>query len=145
LFEYDDPVKKFDYFDGKYYTTYTPDIKQAQRLSLNKGYDDRLVMFQILGNRESPWRDQFPQMEERQDSSVMSKGNRIVLLIPSRKDVPEVLVEVDPSNFLIHRFVSSRPDGARDEFKFTNIRTTPLEDSLFKFVAPPGVDVFDYK
>jgi len=66
-------------------------------------------------------------------------------LIPSRKDVPEVLVEVDPSNFLIHRFVSSRPDGARDEFKFTNIRTTPLEDSLFKFVAPPGVDVLDYK
>jgi len=65
LFEYDDPVKKFDYFDEKYYTTYTPDFKQAQRLSLNKAYDDRLVIFQILGNREFPLRDQFPKWKNR--------------------------------------------------------------------------------
>jgi chaperone LolA len=145
LFRYDTPIKKFDYFDGKFYTTYRPELAQAQRFPVNKAADDRLVIFMILGNRDAPWRDQFPKMEKPHDSPVMSPGNQIVKLIPKNKDVPEVLVEVDPSTFLIHRFVSLRADGARDEFKFTNIKTDPLEDSLFKFIAPPGVDVFEDK
>jgi len=145
LFQYESPVKKFDYFDGKFYTTYRPELKQAQRFPVNKAADDRLVIFQILGNRDPQWRDQFPTMVTPNDSAVMAKGNQTVRLIPKNKDIPEVLVEVDLRTFLIQRFVSTRIDGARDEFKFTNIETTPLPDSLFKFVAPPGVDIFEDK
>jgi chaperone LolA len=145
LFRYEYPVEKYDYFDGKYYTTFTPKWKQAQRFPVNKAADDRLVIFQIVGNRDASWREQFPTMTQPKDSPVMSEGNRMIRLIPGRKDLPEVLVEVDPATFLIHRFVSTRPDGARDEFRFTNIKTDPLPDSLFKFVPPPGVEIIEEK
>src|SRR5262245_38461896 len=121
LFQYDSPTKKFEYFDGKDYTAYWPEAKQAQRTPINKAADDRLVIFLILGNTGSPWREHFPRMERPSDSPVMNERNQMVRLIPNRKDLPEVLVEVDPSTFLIQRFKSLRPDGAWDEFRFTNI------------------------
>jgi chaperone LolA len=146
LFQYDSPTRQFEYFDNKYYTNYKPGLKQAQRFPINKAADERLTIFLILGNPDSPWREQFPTMARPKDSPVMNPGNQMALLIPkNKKDVPEMLVEVDPNTLLIHRFVSTRADGARDEFKFTNIKTAPLEDSVFKFVPPPGVVVFEDK
>jgi outer membrane lipoprotein-sorting protein len=32
-------------------------------------------------------------------------------------------------------------DGQRNEFRFTNIQTTPLDNSVFTFVPPAGVEL----
>jgi outer membrane lipoprotein-sorting protein len=68
-----------------------------------------------------------------------------VKLIPDRKDLPVILLEVDPATYLIHRFVTTTPDGATNEFRFTNLKTAPLAKELFEFKPPPGVEVVEEK
>lgn len=140
VFEY---PGKIEYFDGKTYTLYVPDQKNATQRPIGKTEDDRLLIFLILGNRESPWKDQFDEKEEL--PGPQTPGNRVIRLIPNNKNFTDVVVEVDPRTFLIHRFVFTKADGERNEYRFKNIQTAPLDDSLFKFKAPPGVDVFVVK
>jgi outer membrane lipoprotein-sorting protein len=50
----------------------------------------------------------------------------------------EVLIEVDP-NFFILRLALTTADGQRNEFRFTNINTQRLDESIFKI--PAGAQV----
>ncbi|MNC93735.1 Outer-membrane lipoprotein carrier protein [compost metagenome] len=52
-----------------------------------------------------------------------------------------ILLEVDPKTFLIHRFVTTSPDGETNEFRFSGIKTERLNPAMFEFKAPPGVEV----
>jgi outer membrane lipoprotein-sorting protein len=142
VFEYQSPFKRFDYFDGKKHTRYDPDDKQARVESMGKSDDERLLIFLVLGNPGSPWKDEFG--EKRELSNPKNPGNKVVQLIPNnRKNILDVTVEVDPVTLLIHRFSFTRVDKSYTEYVFTKIKTTPLDDSLFKFKAPPGIEVFE--
>jgi len=50
----------------------------------------------------------------------------------------EVMIEVDP-NFFILRLSLTAADGQRNEFRFTNIDTQRLDQSIFKI--PAGAQV----
>lgn len=142
LFEYRSPFMRFDYFDGKKHTRYDPDEKQAQTQSMGKSDDERLLIFLVLGNPGSPWKDEFGTKIDLNNPKI--PGNRVVRLIPNnRKNILDITVEVDPATLLIHRFAFTRVDKSYTEYIFTKIKTTPLDDSLFKFKAPPGVDIFE--
>ena len=136
-FEYFSPQKKTDYFDGKNYTVYTPPpINQALVYPMNQANSDLLAIIQVVGNRETPWKNQFDQFELLQPAV---NGNRVVRLLPAKKrDLKEVLIEVDP-NFFIVRLAITTVDGQRNEFKFTNINIERLPESHFKL--PPGAEV----
>jgi chaperone LolA len=145
-FDYLFPEEKQEYFDGKTRTIYIPaPISQARQMPITKDNDERLTIFQIVGNRESPWKDQFKEKRDLLEPPVVQQGNRVVRLIPKNKDLSEVIIEVDPSRFLIDRLAFTYMDGQRSEFIFRNIKTTKLDDSLFKFTAPPGVEVVKEK
>jgi len=51
-------------------------------------------------------------------------------------------LKANPATRLIHRFGFTRADKTYTEYIFTNIKTAPLDDSLFEFKAPPDVKVF---
>jgi len=141
-FDYVDPIVKSDYFDGKTHTRYLPEEKNAIQEPMGKSEDERLLIFLILGNRESPWKDEFDRKETGTVPAVFP-GNQVVRLIPNNtKNIRDVVVEVDPATRLIHRFGFTRADKTYTEYIFTNIKTAPLDDSLFKFKAPPDVNVF---
>ena len=65
----------------------------------------------------------------------------VVRLIPRNKNLKDVLVEVDPVNFMIHRLVFTYAGGESNEFRFSDIKTAPLDPALFVFKAPLGVKV----
>jgi len=141
-FDYVDPIVKSDYFDGKTHTRYLPEEKNAIQEPMGKSEDERLLIFLILGNRESPWKDEFDRKETGTVPATFP-GNQVVRLIPNNtKNIRDVEVEVDPATRLIHRFGFTRADKTYTEYIFTNIKTAPLDDSLFKFKAPPDVNVF---
>jgi outer membrane lipoprotein-sorting protein len=142
-FDYITPIAKSDYFDGKTHTRYLPDEKNAISEPMGKSEDERLLIFLILGNRESSWKDEFDR-KERGTVPAMFPGNEVVKLIPNNtKNIRDVLVEVNPATSLIHRFGFTRADKTYTEYIFTNIKTAPLDDSLFEFKAPPDVKIFE--
>jgi outer membrane lipoprotein-sorting protein len=141
-FDYDNPPRK-DYFNGKTYTTYWPDQKNAITRKMGNSEDERLMIFLILGNQASLWKNEFGRKELGLEPERFP-GNKVVKLIPNdTKNIRDVLVEVDPATNLIHRFGFTRADKSYTEYIFTNIKTAPLDDSLFEFKAPPGVDIFE--
>jgi outer membrane lipoprotein-sorting protein len=143
-FDYVNPVVKSDYFDGKTHTRYLPGDENAIREKMGDiGQDERLLIFLILGNRESSWKDEFNR-KEAGTVPAMFPGNQVVKLFPNNTEsILDVLVEVDPATRLIHRFGFTRADKTYTEYVFTNIKTAPLDDSLFQFKAPPGVKIFE--
>ena len=138
LFAYSEPQKKSEYFYGKTYIQYVPQINQALQYPIDQADSDLLAIIQVVGNRETPWKNQFREFRE----SAGDQGNRVLLLTPKNKDLKSVEIEVDPKTFFIVRMVIQSVDGQRNQFKFTNIKTAPLPDSLFKFDgAARGVEV----
>jgi outer membrane lipoprotein-sorting protein len=142
-FDYVSPVKKSEYFDPKTYTVFNPEAAQAIQDPIGKADSDRLAILQIVGNREAAeWKKQFKQTETPAPSyKPLKPGSLVVRLTPHNKDLKDVLIEVDPKSFLIERLVFTYVDGERNEFRFTDIQTKRLEDSIFKFIPPPGVQI----
>jgi outer membrane lipoprotein-sorting protein len=89
-------------------------------------------------------KNQFSKVEGLSEPPL-KPGHRLIRLTPNKKDLPVILLEVDPATYLIHRFVTTTPDGSRNEFQFTNLKTTPLDKEFFEFKAPPGVQVIQEK
>lgn len=133
------PEPKMLYSDGKESVEYWVVPKQAEVTPLKKAEDERFQLFQIPWHPE--WRSQFSSFEEPKDLQPATAGNRLVRAVPKKKDLPVILLEVDPVTFLIHRFVTTSPDGETNEFRFTGIKTAPLDKAIFEFKAPQGVQV----
>ena len=127
---------KQEFFDGKNYTQYTPSQKNGTQIDMKRIDDDRLLIFLILGNSESQWKDQFVETATMKVQPQVA-GNLVIQLVPRNKDLKDVVVEVDPRNFLIQRFVVTKADGERNDYRFTSIKTNPLPDSLFEFKPGP--------
>jgi outer membrane lipoprotein-sorting protein len=107
---------------------------------LGKSEDERFQLFQIPWNPE--WRSQFERFEQLNErEKPVTAGNRLIRAVPKKKDLPVILLEVHPKTFLIHRFVTTTPDGETNEFRFTGIKTEPVNPSMFEFKSPPGVEV----
>lgn len=140
-FDYVSPRKKSEYFDGKTYTLFEPGIGQARQKPIGKADDEYLAILQIVGNRESPWKDQFSEKRELK-RAPLKQGDRVVQLIPRNKNLKDVVIEVDPGNFMIHRLVFTYSGGESNEFRFSDIKTASLDEGLFKFTPPPGVKVY---
>jgi outer membrane lipoprotein-sorting protein len=109
LFEYSEPQKIAEYFDGKKYTHYVHAIGQAFQYPMNRADSDLLAIIQVVGNRETPWKNQFTRFDE----PAPRQGNRVVILKPKNKDLTEVEIEVDPKTFFIVRLVIKTADGWR--------------------------------
>jgi outer membrane lipoprotein-sorting protein len=133
-FEYQTPERKSYYSDGKTFTMFLPVAGQAIQQPVGKADDERLEIFQVLVGGQD-WVRQYPRREEPPDRPLVA-GNRLV-----RRDLPVVLLEVDPRRFWLHRFELTYTGGERTEFRFSDVRTARLDPALFAFTAPPGVDV----
>jgi len=140
LFEYRNPQEEFYYSDGKFFTKYIPVEEQAVRTPIGKSDDELLQIFQILGN--PAWKDQFGVKEELRGAPA---GRKIARLTPNRKDIPVVVMEVDEKTFLMYRFEMTFPDGEKNEYQFSNIKTAPIDESIFVFKKPPGVQLIEGK
>ena len=76
---------------------------------MGKAMRNTWLILQIVGNRESPWKDAVPR-EARLGQEPLKPGTGGEM-IPKNKNMKDVLVEVDPVNFMIHRFVFTYAGG----------------------------------
>ena len=141
-FEYEVPKKEVHYSDGNTFTIFIPKpINQAWQVPISKMDSERYMVLQIVGSRESPWKNQFERYITGQDEPFRP-GNRVVRMYPRDKDLREVRIEVDPMTYWIYGVAFTYANGEGSEFRFSNINTTtPLPDSLFKFEPPPGAEI----
>ena len=145
LFEYVAPKKESHYLDGKTFIRFIPQpINQAWQMPISRLDSERSIVLQIVGNRESPWNDQFEEFREGQDKPFRP-GNRVVRMLPRNKDLKEVRVEVDPTNYWIYSVAFTYASGVGSEFRFSNISTAALPDSLFEFKLPAGAVIVKVK
>ena len=140
--EYQMPEEQLFVSDGKTVYFYVPGDRQVNRESVKDTFDDRMPLMFLLGR--SDLRNEFTRFELNPvDVKPFLQGTQVVRMYPKRKtDIKDVVIEVDPANYLIRRLLLNHNDGSRSEFIFSNIRlNTGLKASLFDFKVPEGVQV----
>ncbi len=138
--EYQNPEEKLFVSDGKTVYFYVPADRQVTKEAVKQSFDDRIPLMFLLG--QSNLRNEFTRFELL-NTKPFFEGTKVVRMYPKRKtDFQEILMEVDPADYLIRRLVLAHMDGSRSEFLFSAIRTnTGLRSSMFDFKLPPGVEV----
>ena len=138
--EYKNPEEKLFVSDGKTVYFYVPADRQVTKEPVKQSFDDRIPLMFLLG--QSNLRSEFIRFELL-STKPFFEGTKVVRMYPKRKtDFEEILMEVDPGDYLIRRLVLAHMDGSRSEFIFSDIRTnTGLRASMFDFKLPQGVEV----
>src|SRR5882672_8212192 len=138
--EYKNPEEKLYISNGKTVYFYVPADRQVNKEAVRETVDDRIPLMFLLGR--SDLRKEFTRFELLSTRPFL-EGTKVVRMYPRRKsDLSEVVMEVDPANFLIRRLLLAHADGSRSEFIFSNIRiNTGLRASMFDFKVPVGVEV----
>ena len=140
--EYQKPEEQLFVSDGKTVFFYVPADRQVNKEAVKDTFDDRMPLMFLLGR--SDLRNEFTRFERNPpEIKPFLQGTEVVRMYPKRKtDIRDVVIEVDPADYLIRRLILNHNDGSRSEFIFSGIRTnTGLRASLFGFTVPPGVEV----
>lgn len=142
--EYKRPVSKFFISDGKKIYFYVAGERYASRASIKQSVDPQIPFLFLLG-RGNLRRD-FSRIELLSREPAVAPGNRILRLFPKRapEEFKELLVEVNPDSFDVNRLVIFELNGARMDFRLSNVRENYIApDSQFQFTPPPGVTIRD--
>lgn len=138
--DYKTPQRKLFVTDGKTAWFYVPGERQARRTGIKNLEDLRSPLRYLLGKTK---------LEKEFDGLILTAvpasapGNFVLRGIPKGMEdrVQESRLEVTPDGRII-RISVDELDGTYTEFRFQNERDNAhVNDSLFKFAPPPGVEV----
>jgi len=139
LWRYDEPKDQWVLADGESIYFHQPDQGQVLKSPLKSAFRSDVPLTFLLGIGNL-----------KRDFKVTSKGEEGGLYVlhlgpkDGSKGVDEVMLGVDPKTFAIAWARIRDPAGNLTTVRFTNMRRgVGLNDSLFKFQAPKGVDVVD--
>jgi len=138
--EYQEPKRKYFVSDGKKAYFYVPADRQVMESDLRLDAAETPLLF-LLGKGHIS-RDFEVNFES--EESPLKKENLLIRLTPRqpRGEFSRVLVEIDPSTYLIHRLSVIEPVGNRNDYIFTNImQNIRVPSKKFKFKIPAGVEV----
>ncbi len=142
--EYSRPEVKLFLSDGKTIFFYVPEDAQVTRMAAKESGDLRMPLRFLLGrmNLKREFR-----VSPAADTAPLEPGNSVLLLRPKRADdrVRDLLLETDGQS-RIRRLKITENDGAVTEFRLLGeVVNPPLDNSMFQFRIPPGVEVVDQK
>lgn len=140
--EYAQPEVKLFLSDGKTIFFYVPQDRQVIRVPVKESADLRTPLRFLLGrmNLKREFR-----VELAQNAAPLDPGNPVLRLLPKRNDerFRELLLEMDGRE-RIRRLKILESNGAITEFRlFGEIPNPRLDNALFQFRPPPGVEVVD--
>ena len=133
--EYKDPEPKLFISDGRTFYFYVPSDKQV---IVSEQDDERSLAGRLLSGKGGLVDEFDASLEEPLEEGVLR-----LKLVPRRPqpDVERAFVDVEP-NGRIRSILLEDVQGNRTRFRFENVReNTGLPDRLFRFEAPPGVEV----
>ena len=136
--EYKTPSEKLFISDGKDVYFYQPAEKRAEKMKLKQADDYRAPLAFLLGKLD--FRRDFSRFEVSQEGADL-----MISAKPASDRLPYTKVDfwVTPE-WRIRRLVVTGQDQTVMEFAFTDEKVNaPVAESLFRFQAPPGVQVVE--
>lgn len=141
--EYHVPREKLFLVDSQTAYFYVTGDRQAKKTPAKNLDDLRSPLRYLLGKtkleKELDGLSLAPDLKPLQAGDVVMRG--IPKIMKDR--VSEVVLEVSPSH-QIHRIVIHGLDSTVTDFRFSQIEeNVTVQDSLFRFTPPPGVDTIE--
>ncbi len=140
--EYSRPEQKLFLTDGKDAYFYAPADKQATRFSVKDSSDARVPLRFLLGKLNL--RRIFATIEMATDLAPIDPGDAVLKLFPKKGETfRDVFIEIDAQS-RIRCLVIDEGDGSRSDFRLSAEEANPrLDNALFHFTVPPGVEIID--
>ncbi|HSK45989.1 MAG TPA: outer membrane lipoprotein carrier protein LolA [Candidatus Binatia bacterium] len=141
--EYHVPREKLFLIDSQTAYFYVTGDRQAKKTPAKDLDDLRSPLRYLLG--KTKLEKELEGLSLAPDLTPLQPGDVVMRGVPKiMKDrVSEVVLEVSPSH-QIHRIVIQGVDSTLTDFRFSQIEeNVPVQDSLFHFTPPPGVDTIE--
>lgn len=138
--EYHEPQEKLFVSNSQTAYFYVPGERQARKTSVKKLDDLRSPLRYLLG--KTKLQKELHGLSFAPDVAPLQAGDKVLRGIPKAlKDrVSEVLLEISPAHQIV-RILITELDGSTTDFHFSQIEeNVPVQDSLFRFTPPPGVE-----
>jgi outer membrane lipoprotein carrier protein len=141
--EYRSPREKLFLIDSENAYFYVTGDRQARKTPVKNLDDIRSPLRYLLG--KTKLEKELEGLSLAPDVAPIQTGDLVLRGVPKvMKDrVSSVILEVSPEH-QIHRIVLHGVDGTVTEFRFSQMEeNVPVQDSLFRFVPPPGVSTLE--
>ena len=138
--EYREPREKLFMTDSHTAYFYVPGEKQARKTPIKNLDDLRSPIRYLLG--KTKLEKEFNGLSLAPDVAPLHTGDVIIRGVPKGMEdrVSEVVLEVSPAHQIL-RILIREVDGTTTDFQFSQIEeNVPMQDSLFRFTPPPGVE-----
>ena len=141
--EYHQPREKLFLTDSHTAFFYVPGENQARKTPLKNLDDIRSPLRYLLG--KTKLEKELEGLSLAPDLSPVKSGDTVLRGVPrAMKDrISEVILDISPT-FQIDRILIRELDGTTTDFVFSNTQeNVPVQDSLFHFAPPAGVEVIE--
>jgi outer membrane lipoprotein carrier protein len=141
--EYRTPREKLFLIDSENAYFYVTGDRQARKTPVKNLDDIRSPLRYLLG--KTKLEKELEALSLAPDVAPIQAGDLVLRGVPKvMKDrVSSVILEVSPEH-QIHRIVLHGVDGTVTDFRFSQMEENiPVQDSLFRFVPPPGVSTLE--
>jgi outer membrane lipoprotein carrier protein len=138
--EYREPREKLFVADSHNAYFYVPGERQARKTDIKNLDDIRSPLRYLLG--KTRLEKELNGLSLAPDITPSQPGNQVMRGIPKGMEdrISDVVLEVSPSHQIM-RILIHEVDGASTDFRFSHIEeNVPVQDSLFRFTPPPGVE-----
>ncbi len=138
--EYRQPTPKIFIADGKKSYFYLPQDKQVIVSDLDLDNASTPLLFLVgKGNIQEDFQVELEELEKS-----LQAENVLVRLTPKQPQggYSHLMLEIDPSSYLIYRLIVIEPIGNRNEYVMKNFRENiRISDRQFRFKLPKDVEV----
>jgi len=138
--EYKEPREKLFLADSHTAYFYVPGERQARKASIKNLDDIRSPLRYLLG--KTKLEKELNGLSLAPDVAPLQPGDVVLRGVPkSMADrISDVVLEISPSHQIV-RIRILEVDGTTTDFRFSQIEeNVPVQDSLFRFTPPPGVE-----
>jgi outer membrane lipoprotein carrier protein len=138
--EYREPREKLFLADSHTAYFYVPGEKQARKTPIKNLDDLRSPVRYLLG--KTKLEKEFNALSTAPDVAPLHAGDTVLRGVPKGMEdrISEVVLEISPARQIL-RILIREVDGTTTDFQFSQIEENlPMQDSLFRFTPPPGVE-----
>ena len=141
--EYHNPTEKYFVADGKKTYFYVPQHRQIMVMELDLESADSPLLF-LLG--KGSFEKDF-EIEIEEHNIAEDQSSPLILHLIPREPHPEfteLILEVDPVSYMIHKLTVVEPIGQQNEYLLTDIQeNVKIPDRQFKLKIPSNVEVIE--
>src|SRR5689334_406856 len=141
--EYHVPREKLFLIDSEHAYFYVTGEPQARKTPVKNLDDIRSPLRYLLG--KTKLQKELEGLSFAPDLTPLQAGDTVLRGVPKAlKDrVTSVVLEISPG-YQIHRIIIHGVDDTITDFRFSQFEeNVPVQDSLFRFTPPPGVQTFE--